>query len=81
MGFWGFIFPLGIFTTATIALHNAIPSQFFGYLAEVFMVCLVILYAWVAVGTVFGTFNRSLLVAPCLSDLHPNNTIPTTNGR
>lgn len=28
MGFWGFIFPLGVFTTATIALHNAIPSQF-----------------------------------------------------
>ena len=71
MGFWGFIFPLGVFTAATIALDTALPAGLFGYLATVFIVCLVLLYTCVAVGTVYGTVNQSLLVAPCLSDLYP----------
>ena len=70
MGFWGFIFPLGVFTSATIALAKALPSAFFGMLSMVFIACLVLLYIGVALGTLFGTFNRSLLVAPCLTDLY-----------
>ena len=36
MGFWGFIFPLGVYTAATMQLGLAIPSAFFNYLSLVF---------------------------------------------
>ena len=44
MGFWGFVFPLSVSNTATYALSEAIPSAFFGCLAIVFLVTLVLLY-------------------------------------
>ena len=55
MGFWGFIFPLGVYTAATIALAKALPSAFFDILSMVFIVCLVLLYIGVALGTLVGT--------------------------
>ncbi len=64
MGFWGFIFPLGVFTAATIALSKALPSSFFGYLFMLFIVSLVLLFVCVALGTLHGTWNIPLLVAP-----------------
>jgi len=68
MGFWGFIFPLGVYTAATIALGAAIPSTFFSWLSVVFIIILVILYLYVAGGTVKGIVTGKLLVAPCLSE-------------
>ena len=41
MGFWGFTFPLGVFTSGTVALSNAIPSAFFAYLSLVQLAALV----------------------------------------
>ena len=70
MGFWGFIFPLGVFNSATYALSQAIPSAFFSYLAMVFLVALVLLYVWVVLGTLYATYQGNLLVAPCLSDIY-----------
>ena len=70
MGFWGFIFPLGVFNSATYALAIALPSAFFGYLAMVFLVALILLYIWVVIGTLHGVYNRTLLVAPCLTDMY-----------
>ena len=73
MGFWGFIFPLGVFTSATIALGKALTSSFFDILSLVFIACLILLYIGVALGTLIGTFNQSLLLAPCLTDLYHTN--------
>lgn len=70
MGFWGFIFPLGVFNSATYALSSALPSAFFSYLAMVLLVALILLFVWVVVGTLHGTYNRSLLEAPCLTDMY-----------
>ena len=78
MGFWGFIFPLGVWTAATIALGTAIPSEAFNYLSIIFVVVLVILYLFVLAGSVHGVLTRKLLVAPCLgqvgSALHPESS-------
>jgi C4-dicarboxylate transporter/malic acid transport protein len=71
MGFWGFIFPLGVFNSGTIALGNAIPSAFFAYLSVVFLFALCILYFFVASVTIHGVFTGKLLVAPCLGDIMP----------
>ena len=70
MGFWGFIFPLGVFNSATYALSNALPSAFFSYVAMVFLVSLILLYIWVVLGTLQGVYNKTLLFAPCLTDMY-----------
>jgi len=66
MGFWGFIFPFGVFTSATVVISEALPSAFFSYLAMVFIVALVILWFYVAAGTLKKVFDQSLFVSPCL---------------
>ena len=68
MGFWGFIFPLGVYTSATIALGTAIPSEFFNYLSIVFLVALILLYLFVALGSIHGVVTGKLLVSPCLGE-------------
>ena len=72
MGFWGFVFPLGVFVAATTALGHTIPSGFFSILSEVLLVLLSCLYIIVTLYTVFGLLGlfrqEKLLVAPCLSD-------------
>ena len=67
MGFWGFVFPLGVFASATVALGRALPSAFFGYLAMVLIVMVVVLWLLVAYGTLHGALTGSALSAPCLS--------------
>ena len=76
MGYWGFIFPLGVYTAATIALGNSLTSTFFSYLSVVFILALVMLYGFVATGSIHGAYTGTLLVAPCLSDLRA--TMPRT---
>ena len=69
MGFWGFIFPLGVYTAATIALGTALPSECFNYLSIIFVVVLVALYLFVVAGSIHGVMTRRLFVAPCLSQV------------
>ena len=67
MGFWGFIFPLGVYTSATIILGKVLQSSFFSYLSIVFIILLVILWIIVAFGTIKRAVNGSIFVAPCLN--------------
>jgi len=83
MGFWGFIFPFGVFISSTVAISKALPSAFFSYLAMVFIVARVILWLYVAAGILKKAFDQSLFVAPCLScmtDLS-NGVNPRSNNR
>ena len=58
----------GVCTSGTVALGNAIPSQFFQDLSIVFLVLLALLYIGVLLGTVHGVLTGTVFVAPCL---HP----------
>jgi hypothetical protein len=71
MGYWGFIFPLGVYTSSTIALANEIPSSFFQNLSMVFLVSLIILWLFVASVTLAKSITRTIFVAPCLADMKP----------
>lgn len=71
IGFWGFLFPLGVFTSATIALAEAIPSAVLSWVAVVFVLALVCMWSAVMYGTIKNAVNGKLFVAPCL------NTGPT----
>ena len=70
MGCWEFIFPLGVFNSATYALSSATPSAYFSYLAMVFLVALVLLYVWVVLGTLYAIYQGKLLISPCLADIY-----------
>lgn len=69
MGFWGLIFPLGVFTAATIALSKQLPSEFFSYLSVIFVISLVALWLLVAGLTLYRSITREIFVAPCLSSM------------
>lgn len=75
MGFWGFIFPLGVFNSATYALSEAMPSMFLGYLAMVFLVALILLYVWVVIGTLYNTYKGTLRMSPCLTDIYAASSL------
>ena len=67
MGFWGFVFPLGVFTAATITLGKSLTSEFFNYLSLILIVVVVVLWLLVTWGTLHGVLTGSLLEAPCMS--------------
>ena len=65
--FGGFIFPLGVYTAAIIAIAEAVDSSALSWLAVVFIIVLVCLWFYVAAGTVANSLNRKLFVAPCMT--------------
>jgi len=67
--FWGFVFPLGVFTSATVSLAEGLASVVFSWLATVQIGALVVLWVLVAFGTAHNAFFGSLITAPCLSDI------------
>ncbi|KAF7927825.1 hypothetical protein EAE99_005202 [Botrytis elliptica] len=69
MGWWGFTFPLGVFTTSTVMIGAELPSRFFRVLGTVFSVLVTALWVMVAVGTVKRAFWGGLIFAPCLKDV------------
>ncbi|KAF5876149.1 putative c4-dicarboxylate transporter malic acid transport protein [Botrytis fragariae] len=69
MGWWGFTFPLGVFTTSTVMIGAELPSRFFRVLGTIFSVLVTALWVMVAVGTVKRAFWGGLIFAPCLKDV------------
>ena len=69
LGWWGFTFPLGVYSQATLKLASILNLTFFG----VFGTALVILLAamWLIVGkrTVQGAWRGELFVSPCIAGL------------
>ncbi|MBH3447010.1 TDT family transporter [Pseudomonas moraviensis] len=69
LGWWGFTFPLGVYSLATLKLASILNLTFF----SVFGTALVILLAamWLIVGkrTVQGAWRGELFVSPCIAGL------------
>jgi tellurite resistance protein TehA-like permease len=78
LGCWGFTFPLGVYSLATLALARATGLAFFSAVGSVLVVCLAALWFIVAVLTLVGAWDGHLLVAPSsprgrgVSGLHRN---------
>jgi tellurite resistance protein TehA-like permease len=64
LGSWGFTFPLGVYSLATLALARATRLAFFSVIGSVLVTCLAALWFIVAVLTVVGAWDGHLLVAP-----------------
>lgn len=69
LGWWGFTFPLGVYSLATLKLASVLSLTFF----SVFGTALVILLAamWLIVGkrTVQGAWRGELFASPCIAGL------------
>ncbi|KAI9696422.1 MAG: hypothetical protein M1836_005700 [Candelina mexicana] len=71
MGWWGFIFPIGVFTLLTLALGEELESKFFKVLSCVLTGMCVIMWLVIAARTVRGATSGKIFFAPCLgTDLY-----------
>ena len=66
LGWWGFTFPLGVYTLATLALARLTQLEVFAVIGGVLALSLAALWVMVAVRTVRGAWRGALFVAPCL---------------
>ena len=66
MGWWGFTFPLGVFTSCTAVLGEELMSMALKVLATVFSLAVVLLWALVAVRTTCLAVSGEIFSAPGL---------------
>jgi tellurite resistance protein TehA-like permease len=69
MGWWGFTFPLGVFTTSTTQMAKELPSEFFKVSGTIFSVAVTLLWILVAARTLGRVWTGAMFFAPCLKDL------------
>lgn len=74
MGWWGFTFPIGVFTMSTITMGQEMPSAFFRILGTALAVGVMLLWCVVAAGTVKNILFGNLFVAPCLREMEKRAT-------
>lgn len=71
LGWWGFTFPLAVYSLATLALARVTGLSLFGFVGGGLTVCLAIFWLIVASRTVEGAWRTTLFVAPCLKQANP----------
>ncbi|SMY23324.1 unnamed protein product [Zymoseptoria tritici ST99CH_1A5] len=69
MGWWGFTFPLGVYSLSTILIGKELPSLFFRVLGTIFATCVILLWILIAVRTGKGAWTGKMFHAPCLANL------------
>jgi C4-dicarboxylate transporter/malic acid transport protein len=65
LGWWGFTFPLAVYTLATLALAGATHFAFFSLAGTVFATCLAVFWGIVAARTLRGAITGVLFQSPC----------------
>ncbi len=72
IGWWGFIFPLGVYAVAVLALARQTHLALLDGAGAALVGLLVLMWGTVAVRTVIGAWRGDLFFAPCLlSDVAP----------
>ncbi|KAK5107060.1 hypothetical protein LTR62_001910 [Meristemomyces frigidus] len=77
MGWWGFTFPLGVYSICTIQIGIELPSHFFRVLGTIFGTAVIVLWCIIAVGTARGAWRGHLFYAPCLASLKREQDVVT----
>lgn len=67
LGWWGFTFPLGVYTAATLSLYRATHFQVFADVGVALAILLIGLWLMVASRTVGAVARGRLFHAPCLA--------------
>jgi C4-dicarboxylate transporter/malic acid transport protein len=66
LGWWGYTFPLGVFTAATLKLAALLPLAILTTLAQGLVLSLALIWLTVAARTAAGAWRGELFSAPCL---------------
>ena len=69
LGWWGFTFPLGVYSLATLRLGSVLHLAFFDIAGCVLVVMLVLMWLIVGTRTVKGAYRGELFVSPCIAGL------------
>ena len=67
LGWWGFTFPLAVFTLATFELQRRTGIAFFGPVAAALALGLALIWLQVMARTLAGLWHGELVQAPCLA--------------
>ncbi|TCP74210.1 C4-dicarboxylate transporter/malic acid transport protein [Rhizobium sp. PP-CC-2G-626] len=66
IGWWGYTFPLGVFSVATLRLSTMVPMSDIAVFGAALVTALACMWLLVAAKTIKGALDRSLFIAPCL---------------
>ncbi|WP_237882813.1 TDT family transporter [Pseudomonas sp. PGPR40] len=69
LGWWGFTFPLGVYSLATLKLASTLSLTFFSVFGCVLVALLAVMWLIVAKRTVQGAWRGELFVSPCIAGL------------
>ena len=67
LGWWGYTFPLGVYTVATFKLGTTLHLGFFGIVGTLLTAVLAVMWALVAAQTIAGAWKGHLFVSPCIA--------------
>ena len=67
LGWWGYTFPLGVYTLATLKLGTTLHLAFFTLAGSVLVAALAALWIVVMARTVLGGWKGDLFVSPCIA--------------
>jgi len=68
LGWWGYTFPLGVFSVATLKLGTLLPIPAFNLFGMALVAALLVLWLIVGARTVRGAWRGDLFGAPCLAE-------------
>ena len=69
LGWWGFTFPLGVYSLATLRLGSMLHLSFFDVAGCVLVLALALMWLLVGTRTVQGAYRGELFVSPCIAGL------------
>ncbi|MNW04429.1 C4-dicarboxylate transporter/malic acid transport protein [compost metagenome] len=69
LGWWGFTFPLGVYSLATLKLASTLNLSFFSIFGSVLVIALAVMWLIVSRRTLQGAWRGELFVSPCIAGL------------
>jgi C4-dicarboxylate transporter/malic acid transport protein len=69
LGWWGFTFPLGVYSLATLKLASTLNLMFFSVFGCGLVALLAVMWLIVGKRTVLGAWRGELFVSPCIAGL------------
>lgn len=70
LGWWGYTFPLGVYTVATLKLGTLLKIAAFSAFGTFLLVVLAVMWLLVAARTVHGGWKGHLFVSPCIDTIN-----------
>ncbi|MGE7957197.1 TDT family transporter [Pseudomonas sp. NPDC089530] len=69
LGWWGFTFPLGVYSLTTLKLAATLHLTFFAVFGSLLVLALALMWLLVGKRTLLGAYRGELFVSPCIAGL------------